>query len=157
GRAQRVRRRGPEVRARGRVQAEAVLRQGEERADAEGRRRARGGDALRNRPRGAAAVFVTALAARLVLIAMFPGVHGEDSVARLARSDTLVLGSQLPRPQAVVMAVRAIAPDPVWTRAVFAAIGAGAAAALCALVWRLSGAVAGLGAGALAAAHPLLA
>ncbi|PYQ52514.1 MAG: hypothetical protein DMF78_11110 [Acidobacteria bacterium] len=88
---------------------------------------------------------------------MFPGVHGEDSVARLAHSDTLLLAYQLPLPQALVMAARAVAPDPVWTRALFAAIGAGVAAALAAVVWRLSGPAAGLAAGALAAAHPLLA
>jgi hypothetical protein len=83
-------------------------------------------------------------------------VHGEDSVARLAHSDTLLLAYQLPLPQALVMAVRALRPDPVWTRALFAAMGAGVAAALASVVWRLSGPPAGLAAGALAAAHPLL-
>ena len=93
----------------------------------------------------------------MALIAAFPGVHGEDSVARLAHSDTLLLAYQLPLPQALVMAARTLAPDPVWTRALFAAIGAGVAAALSAVVWRVSGPLAGLAAGALAAANPLLA
>jgi hypothetical protein len=84
-------------------------------------------------------------------------VHGGDSVARLAHSDTLLLAYQLPLPQALVMATRALAPDPVWTRALFAAVGAGVAAVLAAVVWRLSGPAAGLAAGTLAAAHPLLA
>src|SRR5204862_5539250 len=78
------------------------------------------------------------------------------SVARLAHSDTLVLAYQLPLPQALVVAARALDPDPRWTRALFAAIGAGVAAALTAVVWRLSGPAAGLAAGALAGAHPML-
>lgn len=108
------------------------------------------------RARGAAAVFAGALLARLALILAFPAVHGGDSVARLAHSDTLLLAYQLPLPQAVVVAVRAFWPDPFWTRLVFALFGAGVAASLAAVVWRLSGPGAGWAAGALAATHPLL-
>lgn len=91
------------------------------------------------------------------MISSFPAVHGEDSVARLAHSDTLLLAYQLPLPQAVVMAARALEPDPFWARAAFAFFGAGVAGALASVVWRLSGPLAGLAAGALAGADPLLA
>ncbi len=103
-----------------------------------------------------AVVFLLAFGLRAWAVVAHPLVHGEDSIARLAHADTLVLAYQLPLPQAVVVAVRHVAPDPRWTRLAFAAIGAAAAAALAELVAASAGAAAGLAAGVLAAAHPLL-
>jgi hypothetical protein len=84
-----------------------------------------------------------------------PGIHGGDSIARLAHSDTLLLAYQLPVPQAIVYAVRGMAPDPLWTRVAFAAVGALAAAAVGHVVRILAGAQVGIAAGLLVALHPL--
>jgi hypothetical protein len=99
---------------------------------------------------------VLGLAPRLILLWVWPAVHGGDSVVRLARADTLVLAYQLPLPQALVMAARALDPDPRWARLVFCVAGAAVAAALGALVGSTAGRRAGLAAGVLAAVHPLL-
>jgi hypothetical protein len=104
----------------------------------------------------AALLFALGLAVRLPLLLAYPGVHGGDSVARLAFSDRLVLAYQLPLPQLLVLVVRAVAPDPLWTRLVFVSIGAAVAVALARVVGVLAGPWAGRTSGALAALHPLL-
>ena len=96
------------------------------------------------------------LAVRVPLVLAYPGVHGGDSVARLALSDRVVLAYQLPLPQLLVHFVRACAPDPLWTRLVFVAVGAAAAVALARVVGVLAGPFAGRASGVLAALHPLL-
>jgi hypothetical protein len=97
------------------------------------------------------------LALRLPLLLSYPAVHGGDSVARLAHSDTLVLAYQLPLPQALVALARALDPDPFWTRLVFVAIGALVPAALATAAALTAGPPAGRLAGLLASLHPLLA
>lgn len=89
------------------------------------------------------------------LILAHPGIHGGDSVARLAHSDTLLLAYQLPLPQALVHLVRRLHPDPLWTRLLFAVVGALAAAAVAHLVSVLAGERPGSAAGLLLALHPL--
>jgi hypothetical protein len=98
-----------------------------------------------------------ALTLRLPLLLAYPGIYGGDSVARLAHSDQLVLAYQLPLPQLLVFLIRAVLPDPFWTRLAFALIGALLAPALARVVRGVWGVSAGRAAGVLAAVHPLLA
>jgi len=101
-------------------------------------------------------LFALALSARLPLVFAYPGVYGGDSVARLARSDELLLAYQLPLPQLVVLLARALNPDPLLARALFAAIGALVPVALVRAMRPWAGDVAATLAGLLAALHPLL-
>jgi hypothetical protein len=96
-----------------------------------------------------------ALAVRIPLILLQRAVFGGDSVLRIARSDELLVGYWLPLPQLLVMAARALHPDPLWTRIAFALVGALAAVALARAVAAVHGTLAGLCAGALLALHPL--
>jgi hypothetical protein len=98
-----------------------------------------------------------ALSLRILAIVSYPAIHGSDSVLRLARSDQLVIGHWLPLPQAVVYLARAVAPDPFWTRAAFALLGALSPIALAALVAATAGGAAGRAAGVLLALHPFIA
>jgi len=99
-------------------------------------------------------LFALALAVRVALLLQHPGIYGDDSAARLAYADRLVLAYQLPLPQLLVVVMRWLAPHPAWTQLVFAAIGAGVAPLLAAVVTRLESPLAGRVAGALAAVHP---
>jgi hypothetical protein len=89
------------------------------------------------------------------LILGHPGIHGGDSVARLAHSDRLLLAYQLPLPQALVYVTRGLLPDPFWTRLLFAAVGALAAAAVGGAIWLLAGERAAVASGLLLALHPM--
>jgi hypothetical protein len=100
-------------------------------------------------------LYALALLARLPLVFAYPAVYGGDSVARLARSDELLLAYQLPLPQLLVFVARALAPDPLVTRALFAAIGALLPLALLRAMRPWSGDTAALLAALLAALHPL--
>jgi hypothetical protein len=106
--------------------------------------------------RGLALLFLLGMAARLPLLIAYPAVHGEDSAARLAYCDRLVLAYQLPLPQLLVVVMRYLAPHPFWTRLAFVVVGALVAPLLARVVTRLESPAAGLFAGALAAVHPLL-
>jgi hypothetical protein len=77
-------------------------------------------------------------------------------VARLAHSDLLVLGYQLPLPQLLVAAARATAPDPLWTRMLFAALGALLAPLAARVLTPVAGTLAARCAGVFVALHPLL-
>jgi len=102
------------------------------------------------------ALIVLGLLARLPLLLEYPAVHGGDPVLRLARSEELLIAYWLPLPQLVVYLTRALAPDPCWTRTVFALVGALAAPALAWVVATTAGAGAGRAAGVLVSLHPLL-
>jgi hypothetical protein len=101
-------------------------------------------------------LFALALSARLALVFAYPAVHGGDSVARLARSDELLLAYQLPLPQLLVWLARALVPDPLLTRVLFAAIGALVPVALLRAMRPCCGELAATLAGLLAALQPLL-
>lgn len=101
-------------------------------------------------------LYTLALVARLPLVFAYPAVYGGDSVARLARSDELLLGYQLPLPQLLVFLARAVAADPLFTRALFAAIGALVPLSLYRAMKPWAGDVTATLAGLLAALHPLL-
>jgi hypothetical protein len=96
-----------------------------------------------------------ALFARLPLVFAYPAVHGGDSVARLARSDELLLAYQLPLPQLLVFVARALTPEPLFTRALFALVGALLPLALLRAMRPWAGETAALLASLLAALHPL--
>jgi hypothetical protein len=100
-------------------------------------------------------VFAAGLVFRVDLILAHPGIHGGDSVARLAHSDRLMLAYQLPLPQALVYVTRGLLPDPFWTRLLFAAVGALAASAVGHTVWLVAGERAGVASGLLLALHPM--
>jgi hypothetical protein len=100
-------------------------------------------------------LFGLGLAARAPWLLAFPAVHGGDSVARLARSDELLLAYQLPLPQLLVFLARAATPDPLFARALFAALGAAVPVALARALQPAGGTPAALFAGLLAALHPL--
>lgn len=102
-----------------------------------------------------AGLFVLAAAVRLALLVLHPGIHGGDSVARLAHADRLVLAYQLPLPQAVVVAARWLWPDPRLVQVLFILIGAAVATGLAAVVSRIESPLAGRAAGLLAGLHPL--
>jgi phosphatidylglycerophosphate synthase len=102
-------------------------------------------------------ILLLALSFRVVMIVSYPAIHGSDSVLRLARSDQLVIGHWLPLPQAVVGLTRALAPDPFWTRAAFAFLGALAPVALAVVVAATAGGPAGRAAGVLLSLHPFVA
>jgi hypothetical protein len=100
-------------------------------------------------------LFTLALLARLPLVFAYPAVYGGDSVARLARSDELVLAYQLPLPQLLVFLARSLSADPLLTRALFATIGALLPLALLRAMRPWAGDTAALLAALLAALHPL--
>jgi hypothetical protein len=102
-------------------------------------------------------LFTVGLLTRLPLVLAYPGIHGGDSVARLANSHTLVLAYQLPLPQLLVFAARGVDPDPLWTRLVFVLIGSLAPVAMAAAVAAGASGSAGRAAGVLLALHPLIA
>jgi hypothetical protein len=103
-----------------------------------------------------AGLLVLGLLPRIALIVAYPAVHGGDSIARLARSNELVLAYQLPLPQLLVYACRALAPDPVWTRLAFALVGAAVAPVLASVLRPSTSLTGARCAGVLAALHPLL-
>jgi hypothetical protein len=92
---------------------------------------------------------------RLPLLLGAATLHGGDAMARLARSDQLLLAYQLPLAQALVFAARALDPDPRLACLVFVIVGALVPVALGALVAEVAGAAAGRAAGALLACHAL--
>jgi hypothetical protein len=96
------------------------------------------------------------LAVRVPLVLGYPAIHGGDSVVRLARSDTLFIGHWLPLPQLLVVLIRAVAPDPAWTRLAFALVGSAAGMALACVVAATAGRFSGVAAGALFSLHPML-
>jgi hypothetical protein len=100
-------------------------------------------------------VFAVGLALRLCLVLRWPAIHGGDSVARLAHSDRLVLAYQLPLPQLLVFVTRAVAPDPFWTRLVFATLGSLVPLALALALPPACGRVTAWTAALLLALHPL--
>jgi hypothetical protein len=101
-------------------------------------------------------VFLLALAVRVRLVLAFPAVHGGDSVARLARSDELLLAYQLPLPQALVFLARAALGDPFWTRLAFCIVGAAVPVTVERACGRLLPPLAARAAAVLCALHPLL-
>lgn len=103
-----------------------------------------------------AVVFVAAAALRAALATAFPTIHGGDAAARLANAGTLVLGYQLPLPQAFVTLGRVLSDDPLTTRLIFCLWGAFLAAGVAALVLETQGVRAALFAGALLTFDPLL-
>jgi hypothetical protein len=74
----------------------------------------------------------------------------------MARADELLLGYQLPLPQALVFLTRHATPAPLSTRLLFASIGALVPLALLAALRPIAGARAAWIAGTLAALHPAL-
>ncbi|HET9314472.1 MAG TPA: hypothetical protein VFQ51_02740, partial [Vicinamibacteria bacterium] len=97
----------------------------------------------------AVALLALGLAVRLPLLLAYPGVHGGDSIARLALSDRVVLAYQLPLPQLIVFVTRAVVPDPLATRLVFVIIGCAVPVALARVVSAVATPLAGRCAGAL--------
>ncbi len=72
---------------------------------------------------------LAAISVRVILIAAYPGLYGNDPIARMFHSDQLVLAYQLPLLQALLgLAYRAL-DHPLSARLVSAATGAFAAAA----------------------------
>ena len=106
--------------------------------------------------RVAALCFALAAAVRIVLVAVFPTIHGGDASARLAHAETLILGYQLPLPQLFVIIARALSDDPALTRMVFCLWGGLLAAGMAALLAQVADARAALFGGLLFAFDPLL-
>jgi hypothetical protein len=106
--------------------------------------------------RDAAILLGLGLLVRVPLVLAHPAIHGGDSVLRLARSETLILGHWLPLPQLLVFLIRAVAPDPLWTRLAFVLAGSLGGVALAWVVTVTAGAASGRAAGALFLLHPLL-
>ena len=104
----------------------------------------------------AAAAFTLAAVTRVALILSFPTIHGGDSSARLAHATTLVLGYQLPVPQAFVAAGKAINDDPLLVRFIFCLWGGVLAAGVAALIAKVWGGRAAGIAAVLLACDPLL-
>lgn len=100
--------------------------------------------------------FLLAAATRLALALTFPTVHGGDAAARLAHADSLVLGYQLPLPQAFVALGKAVSDDPWLVRLIFCFWGAALAAGLTALLARFTSSRAALFGGLLFALDPFL-
>jgi hypothetical protein len=103
----------------------------------------------------AALLFLLGLAVRVPLLLGAATLHGGDAMARLARSDQLLLAYQLPLAQLLVFVARAIDPNPRLACLAFAIIGALVPVALAAVVSATAGAAAGRAAGALLACHAL--
>ncbi|HEX6739999.1 MAG TPA: hypothetical protein VF310_17095, partial [Vicinamibacteria bacterium] len=103
----------------------------------------------------AALLFVLGLAVRLPLLLGAVTLHGGDAMARLARSDHLLLAYQLPLAQSLVFAARAIDPEPRVACVVFVVLGALVPVALAAVVAETAGRAAGCASGALLACHAL--
>jgi len=100
--------------------------------------------------------FLLAATARLALALIFPTVHGGDAAARLAHADSLVLGYQLPLPQAFVALGKAVIDDPRLARLIFCFWGAALAAGLTALLARFTSSRAAFFGGLLFALDPFL-
>jgi hypothetical protein len=103
----------------------------------------------------AALLFALGLAVRLPLLLGAATLHGGDAMARLARSDQILLAYQLPLAQSLVFVARATDPDPRWACLVFVVVGALVPVALAAAVAETAGIAAGRAAGALLAGHAL--
>lgn len=101
-------------------------------------------------------LFVLALAPRVFFVLAYPAVYGGDATARMARADELLLGYQLPLPQALVFLIRHLAPAPVWTRLAFAVIGALVPVALLLALRPSAGNPAAWNGAVLCALHPAL-
>jgi hypothetical protein len=107
--------------------------------------------------RGAIALaLVLGTAVRTVFALGFPTIHGGDAAARLAHADRLILGYQLPFPQASVILGKALCDDPVLVRLIFSLWGGVAAAGLTALVSLVAGPRAAFLGAILFAFDPLL-
>ena len=101
--------------------------------------------------------FVIAAVFRIVLVLLFPTIHGGDAAARIAHADTLVLGYQLPLPQAFVALGKAAFDDPLAVRLIFAIWGGILASGMTALVALGLGSRAAFFAGLLLSFDPLTA
>ncbi len=75
-----------------------------------------------------------AVSGRTAFALLFPTIHGSDATARLANAGSFLLGYQLPLPQIMVMAGKAIQDDPLLVRLIFCAWGGLLAAGLTALL-----------------------
>jgi hypothetical protein len=105
--------------------------------------------------RDAVLLFALGLAVRLPLLLGAATLHGGDAMARLARSDQLLLAYQLPLAQALVFLARAVDPHPRLACLVFVVVGSLVPVALAAVVAETAGRPAGRIAGALIATHAL--
>ena len=103
-----------------------------------------------------APLLALALATRVFFIVSYPAVYGGDATARMARADELLLGYQLPLPQALVFLTRHMAPAPIWTRLFFAILGALVPVALFLAIRPSAGNRAAWIGAALVALHPAL-
>jgi hypothetical protein len=90
----------------------------------------------RERAPGGAVLLALALGASIRggFALAFPTIHGGDAAARLAHAGQLILGYQLPVPQAFVMLGKALSDDPVLVRLLFCLWGGVAAAGFTALL-----------------------
>ena len=102
-----------------------------------------------------AVLFALGLLVRVPLLLGAATLHGGDAMARLARSDQLLLAYQLPLAQLLVFLARAVDPEPRLACFLFVIIGALVPVALAAVVGATAGAAAGRAAGALLACHAL--
>ncbi len=78
--------------------------------------------------------FALATAVRAAFALSFPTIHGGDATARLAGASSVLLGYQLPLPQLMVVAGKAILDDPLLVRLIFCFWGGLLAAGLVALL-----------------------
>lgn len=78
--------------------------------------------------------FLFATASRTAFALAFPTIHGGDAAARLANADRVILGYQLPLPQALVVLGKAIHDDPLLVRLTFCLFGGLLAAGVTALL-----------------------
>ncbi len=78
--------------------------------------------------------FLLAIASRAAFVLSFPTIHGGDAAARLANAGTLILGYQLPLPQALVVFGKTVHDDPLLVRLIFCAFGGLLAAGVTALL-----------------------
>jgi hypothetical protein len=99
--------------------------------------------------------FLLASVFRITLVFLFPTIHGGDAAARIAHADTLVLGYQLPLPQAFVVLGKGLADDPLLVRLIFSIWGGILASGFTALVALGLGSRAALFAGLLLSFDPL--
>ena len=78
----------------------------------------------RSAPRAHIAIILAAgLAVRLYLIHRYPIIFGEDTIARLAHPDHLVLSHQLPLLQVAIHYLSVISSDPILVRYFMAVVG----------------------------------
>ena len=83
-------------------------------------------------------LFVVGVAARLVLIWVYPVVYGGDSVMRMMNADRVLIAYQLPLLQVLIFGANVLSQDPVTLRYLMAAVGGLAGVAfywLSSLLW----------------------